>query len=119
MEQIIALSQQIESDPSKIILLEYHMLQYLKQHNSDQYHQDAGYSKTIPRFKTVGQTLPETLNRVQKYYWSLYRHTASVKKMMDSTRERMEKECDHVWERDWEDRDERSRYKCTFCNKGR
>lgn len=119
MEQIVALSQEIESDPAKIILFEYHVQQYLKQHNSDQHHQDVGYSNKVKRFQIVGETPTETFGHLQKYYWFLCRRTASVKRMMDDARKQMESQCNHVWERDWEDRDERSRYVCKFCNKWR
>ena len=119
MEQIVALSQEIESDPAKIILLEHHINEYLSQHNSDQHHHNVGYGNKIKRFRIAGKTPTETFHHLEHYYWVLCRRTASVKRMMDDARKQMESQCNHVWERDWEDRDERSRYVCKFCNKGR
>jgi hypothetical protein len=121
MEKIISLSEQLDSSPTNenIVQMECHMYRYLKQLKTDQAHTEMGYSQRLPRFKIKGNTTKETLRHLEKYYWALYRRANSAKKMCDMTRDCMEKECEHEWEKDWSNRDERSRYQCKHCNKGR
>lgn len=102
------------STPSDIIELEQRMLQYLQTLQSAQIHKDAGWSSRSSRWH------PDmSLDKLRKYYWWTFRRGEQLKEMMERKQTELEANCEHVWERDWGDRDERSRYMCKNCGKSR
>jgi len=56
---------------------------------------------------------------MQALYWQRYRELEDLRRELDTARADMEAACKHDWVRDWEDRDERSRWICQHCNKSR
>ena len=64
----------------------------------------------------IAKQLYEKLSDV---YWQQYRDMEHAHIAMKQARVNMENACTHNWIRDWEDRDERSRSKCSHCNKKR
>jgi len=61
----------------------------------------------------------EYYEQVTKTYWQRYRELQELERAMAKARTEMETACKHDWVRDWEDRDERSRWICRHCNKSR
>ena len=75
--------------------------------------------------ETILQNLEQIDSKKKQYeycnriYWKKYVELQQLERLMNQKRAYMENECRHEWERDWEDRDERSRWICKFCGKSR
>jgi len=102
------------STPDEVIALELQMLKYLHTLNSVQIHKDAGWSRRPRRWHTEMD-----IDILRKYYWNSCRHCAGLKAIVKQKQTELETNCEHVWEKDWENRDERSRYMCHKCGKSR
>ena len=61
----------------------------------------------------------EHYEQVTQTYWQRYRELHELERTMNKARVEMEAACEHDWVRDWEDRDERSRWICSHCHKSR
>lgn len=61
----------------------------------------------------------EHYEELYETYWQKYRELDELERIMKKARTDMEAVCQHDWVQDWEDRDNRSRWKCRHCNKGR
>jgi len=61
----------------------------------------------------------EHYDKLCETYWQRYRELNELERDMNKLRAHMEAACEHDWIRDWEDRDERSRWICRHCKKGR
>lgn len=100
-----------------IVQLERMMLNYLDTLESDKCHRELGYGPRLPRFK-----LPETQKEFHEFYdmyLKLRWEVDNLEKIVNEKREEFENKCKHEWEKDWENRDERSRWKCKKCTKFR
>ena len=102
------------STPSDIIELEQQMLQFLSELDSAQIHKNAGWSAPQPRWHRDMH-----IDKLRKYYWRSFRHCDQLKTLVDQKQTDLEANCEHVWEKDWGNRDERSRYVCNKCGKSR
>ena len=66
--------------------------------------------------------IPETneeLSDFRQYYLLLRWELEKMEEILREKRMELESKCDHNWVRDWDNRDERSRWKCTKCTKFR
>ena len=55
------------------------------------------------------------LEREEKKLCDLYRMKDIYERNIRDMKKKLYYKCDHNWVRDWEDRDERSRWICTKC----
>ena len=99
---------------TNIIALEQQMLEYLTDKETEKHHQQLGWSRRLPRWH---RTMP--INRLHRRYTALYRETRLLESVIKQKQATREEECEHVWEKDWSNRDERSHYMCTVCGKSR
>jgi hypothetical protein len=102
------------SAPSDTIKLEQQMLQYLHTLQSIQIHKEAGWSTRPPRWHA-----DMDIEKLRQYYWRSCRRCDQLKAIVEQKQTELEKKCEHVWEKDWGNRDERSRYMCHKCGKSR
>jgi len=61
----------------------------------------------------------EELVAFDQYYLLLRWELDKMKEILQEKRVEFENKCDHDWVKDWDNRDERSRWKCTKCTKFR
>jgi len=61
----------------------------------------------------------EELVAFGQYYLLLRWELDKMKEILQEKRVEFENKCDHDWVKDWDNRDERSRWKCTKCTKFR
>ena len=61
----------------------------------------------------------EYYEQVTQEYFQRYKELHALEQTMKKARADMEAACKHDLVRDWEDRDERSRWICRHCNKSR
>lgn len=102
------------STSDDIIALEHQMLQYLHTLQSAQIHKEAGWSTRPPRWHA-----DMDIEKLRKYYWRSFRRCDRLKAIVEQKQTELESKCEHVWEKDWGNRDERSRYMCHKCGKSR
>ena len=65
------------------------------------------------------QRISETIAEKRELMWSYSRQINMLQKDVNEMNIMLYKTCDHEWERDWEDRDERSRWGCKHCKLSR
>ena len=110
MEALIAEIRQ----GADVIVLEQKMFKYLESLGSTHHHFEAGWSQLLGRWH------PDMSHRkLQQHYWNVYAETNRLETVVNQKRTEMEQQCEHVWEKDWANRDERSRYMCKSCGKSR
>ena len=66
--------------------------------------------------------IPETneeLSDFRQYYLLLRWELEKMEEILREKRMEFENKCTHNWVKDWDNRDERSRWKCTKCTKFR
>ena len=61
----------------------------------------------------------EEFKQFRQYYLLLRWELDKMEKILHEKRVEFEKACGHDWVKDWDNRDERSRWKCTKCTKFR
>lgn len=114
METLILAIQNCTTEAADVIALEQLMSQYLDTLETNKHHLAAGWSRKLRRWHS-----DMSYTQLQQRYWKLHAQTNNLKIELQKKRKEREEECEHVWERDWADRDERSRYMCAKCGKGR
>jgi len=114
MDALVHTIQQQPTHPQDIIALEGYCMQYLTDIGSHRCHKEAGWSRHIPRWHP-----DNTFAHLQQHYWKLQREVSKLGSELERLRLLKEQQCEHVWERDWDNRDERSRSMCTKCGKFR
>ena len=103
--------------PEDVIDVEFAMNRILKQMNIDKHSKDLGYSARFPRYNRnfPGLSDKQELEALRKHYWGRWRQVQNLEKIIREKERIIQKNCDHVWEKDWESRDHRSRYDCKKC----
>jgi len=96
------------------IALEQQMLHYLHTLQSSHIHKEAGWSTRPSRWHA-----DMDIEQLRQYYWRSFRRCDRLKAMVEQKQTELESKCEHVWEKDWGNRDERSRYMCHKCGKSR
>lgn len=77
------------------------------------------------QMENVAQKMSEFKTKKEQYsychdlFCSKRQELYLIEQIMIQTRQEMEDGCKHEWEKDWENRDERSRWKCKHCTKFR
>tara|TARA_B110001452_G_scaffold236407_1_gene215675 strand:+ start:3341 stop:3658 length:318 start_codon:yes stop_codon:yes gene_type:complete len=97
------------------ITLEKMRFDYLDTLNSDQVHAAKSYGPL--RYK-IPQT-NEEFKQFHQYYLLLRWELDKMEDLLNEKRVEFENKCDHDWVQDCDNRDERSRWKCTKCTKFR
>lgn len=72
----------------------------------------SSHPNKVPRTK-------EEFEECHQYYLSLRWELDKMENLLHEKRVEFENKCEHVWVQDWENRDERSRWKCRNCTKCR
>lgn len=68
---------------------------------------------------TESQQLFNTIAEKRELMWGFSRKITLLEEEIRKMRKILYKTCEHEWERDWEDRDERSRWVCKHCELSR
>lgn len=99
-----------------VIELEQAMMVYLHHMNTEQIHKDAGYSTRLPRYNLYQQ---QSLQHLMEHQQARIHQVNALKKRIRQVEEDIQRTCEHVWEKDWNNRDDRSHYDCKKCGKFR
>ena len=104
--------------PSQIIQLESAFNDILKQLESNRCHIEAGYSETFPRYVSEiseDDNHKKIVGKLRRHYWARHRQVEKLDRQIKERDRMIQSTCEHVWEKDWESRDHRSRYDCRKC----
>jgi|TARA_B110000971_G_C20039658_1_gene516914 hypothetical protein len=106
-----------EPSSADIVRLEWCMVQILEHQDVERHCLADGLSQQFHRYRTDnGDMAPKKeLKHLRRHYWSRSRQLETLKRTMDKKESAIQKTCDHVWERDLDDRDHRSHYDCNKC----
>ena len=107
----------ISRNKMDVVTLEKMMNNYLDTLNSDQVHAEMDYGPRFRRYK-IPQT-NEEFKQFHQYYLCLRWELDKMEEILQEKRTEFENKCTHNWVKDWDNRDERSRWKCTKCTKFR
>ena len=108
----------IESpEPQDVIELDIAMMKILTRLDCEQHSTDFGYSHRFPRYqlKYVDMSAKKEIRTLEQHYWARQRQLLKLERLIKERKKVLEIHCEHEWERDWEDRDHRSRYDCKKC----
>ena len=121
--EIVQQFQTIElPTPADIIKLETAFNQILKQLGSNKCHREAGYSTRFPRYRTNishDDNHCQLRDKLTKHYWQRHRQLNELNANIKKREQHIQANCTHEWVKDYESRDERSRYDCVKCGKYR
>lgn len=104
--------------PSDIIELERSFNSILNGLESNRCHIEAGYSETFPRYVcefSEDDDHQKITKELRRHYWARYKQLQDLDRQIKKRDKIIQKTCEHVWEKDWESRDHRSRYDCKKC----
>ena len=104
--------------PSEVLELERAFNAILKGLDSNRCHMEAGYSETFPRYVreiSEDDNHQKITNELRRHYWARYKQLESLDRQIKKRDKIVQTKCEHVWEKDWESRDHRSRYDCKKC----
>jgi len=105
-------------EPGDIITLESALNNVLNTLDSNAVHIQAGYSKRWPRYLTDiedDDDHSKILDELRKHYWVREKQQKKLTSIIQKREKILQKNCEHVWEKDWESRDHRSHYDCKKC----
>jgi len=71
------------------------------------------------KMNSEAQQLFDTIAEKRELMWSCSRQITILTEDIRKMRKMLYKTCEHEWVRDWEDRDERSRWMCKHCELSR
>ena len=104
--------------PSDIIELERSFISILNGLESNRCHIESGYSETFPRYVcefSEDDDHQKITKELRRHYWARYKQLQDLDRQIKKRDKIIQKTCEHVWEKDWESRDHRSRYDCKKC----
>lgn len=106
-----------EPSTADIVRLEWSMVQILEDHDVERHCLAAGLSRQFHRYRTdhPNMTPKRELKHLRRHYWARSRQMETLKRTIENKESAIQKTCDHVWERDLDDRDHRSHYDCNKC----
>ena len=101
-----------------VIDLEHAFQNILKHHKTNECHKHFCYSLSFPRYleKMSDASNPTILRDLKQHMYAREHQLYNLRKIISERGEAIESICDHEWEYDTAERDERSRYVCTKCN---
>lgn len=101
-----------------VVDLEHAFQNILRHHKSNECHKHLGYSEYFPRYleKMSDASNPAILYNLRKHMHARQRQCFDLQKIISEREKIIQSNCDHEWEYDTTERDERSRYVCTKCN---
>lgn len=105
-----------KTTPFDVIELEHAMLIFLHLADTEKIHKDAGYSQRLPRYSLYQQ---QSLQHLRKHQQARVHQVNALKTRIRQVEENVQRTCEHVWEKDWNNRDDRSHYDCKKCGKFR
>lgn len=108
----------IESpEPHDIIDLDKAMMKVLASLQCEKHSEDCGYSIRFPRYKTKYPdfSVKEEISALEQHYWARERQLRKLEHIIKEKKRVLQKNCDHEWERDWNDRGHRSHHECKKC----
>lgn len=76
----------------------------------------------MDEYKTISYKIPQTTEEFKEFHqFYLFKRwqVDKLEEVVNEKRQYFEERCNHVWIRDSDNRDERSRWKCTKCTKCR
>lgn len=90
----------------------------LKYHKSNDCHQQAGYSQYFPRYleKLSDVENPNILKQLIHHKYVREYQLEKLRNIIFDRRKAVESMCNHDWQHDPTERDDRSRYACIKCN---
>ena len=90
------------------------LLQHL---NINDLQKSAGYSQTFPRYITDATLVPtpQKLEELKRHYWVRQKQLSDLERQIKQRTDSIQEKCEHEWEKDYESRDNRSRYDCKIC----
>jgi hypothetical protein len=105
-------------EPGDIITLESALNNLLDTLDSNAVHIQAGYSKRWPRYLTDIEDEDDhskILDELRKHYWVREKQQRKLTSIIQKREKILQKNCEHVWEKDLDCRDHRSHYDCKKC----
>tara|TARA_B110000908_G_C10249857_1_gene451270 strand:- start:919 stop:1302 length:384 start_codon:yes stop_codon:yes gene_type:complete len=101
-----------------VIDLEHAFQNILNHHKTNECHKHLGYSQSFPRYleKMSDASNPTILKDLKQHMYAREHQLYGLRKIISKRREAIETICDHKWQYDTTERDERSRYTCVKCN---
>lgn len=105
-------------EPGDIITLESALNNVLNTLDSNAIHIQAGYSKRWPRYLTdieEDDDHSKIIDELRKHYWVRERQQKKLTSIIQKREKILQKNCEHVWEKDCDSRDHRSHYDCKKC----
>jgi hypothetical protein len=104
--------------PSDVVRLEKAFNDILNSLDSNQCHMEAGYSESFPRYMceiSEDDDHKKITKRLRRHYWARYKQLEALDRQIKTREDKLRVVCEHVWEKDYESRDHRSRYDCRKC----
>ena len=108
----------IESpEPHDIVDLDIAKMQVLASLQCEKHSEDCGYSVRFPRYQTKYPdfSAKDEIRALEQHFWVRERQLRKLERTIKEKKRVLQKNCDHEWERDWNDRGHRSHYDCKKC----
>jgi hypothetical protein len=102
-------------EPQDIIELDFAMMQILADLDCEKHSTDLGYSRRFPRYQLKYVNAKKEIRTLEKHYWARERQLRKLERLIKERKKVLQSNCEHKWERDWEDRGHRSHYDCKKC----
>ena len=102
-------------EPQDIIELDFAMMQILTDLDCEKHSTDLGYSHRFPRYQLKYVNAKKEIRTLEKHYWARERQLRKLERLIKERKKVLQSNCEHKWERDWEDRGHRSHYDCKKC----
>lgn len=116
--EIVDMFRALDSpSPQQVVDVDIAMMRILTLCDTETHNKACGNSVRFPRYQNcyTNMTPAEELKVLREHYWARHRQLESLRKLIDTKRDAIEKSCTHLWERDLDDRGHRSHYTCARC----